>query len=100
LGDRVSIGPGTVIITGKFLFKEPGLKMVDGLAEDATKAEYGRVEIQNDVYIGANCTILSDVVIGEGSVIGANSLVNKDVPPWSVMVGSPCKKIGDRPRIE
>ena len=33
---------------------------------------------------------------GKGAVIGANTLVNKDVEPWGIYVGSPCKKIGER----
>lgn len=48
-------------------------------------------EIGNDVWIGCNSTILRGVTIGDGAVIGANSLVNKDVPPYSIVVGSPAK---------
>lgn len=49
--------------------------------------------IGNDVWIGCNSTILRGVTIGDGAVIGANSLVNKDVPPYAVVVGSPAKII-------
>lgn len=48
-------------------------------------------KIGNDVWIGCNSTILRGVTIGDGAVIGANSLVNKDVPPYSIVVGSPAK---------
>jgi acetyltransferase-like isoleucine patch superfamily enzyme len=47
--------------------------------------------IGNDVWIGCNSTILRGVKIGDGAVIGANSLVNKDVPPYAIVAGSPAK---------
>lgn len=49
--------------------------------------------IGNDVWIGCNSTILRGVTIGDGAVIGANSLVTKDVPPYAIVVGSPAKII-------
>ena len=48
-------------------------------------------KIGNDVWIGCNSTILRGVKIGDGAVIGANSLVNKNVPPYAVVVGSPAR---------
>jgi len=62
-------------------------------------ALYGKVVIEYDAYIGANCTIMPNLAVGEGAVIGAHSFVNKDVEPWSICVGSPCRKIGERPRV-
>ncbi len=50
-------------------------------------------KIGNDVWIGCNSTVLRGVTIGNGAVIGANSLVNKDVPPYAIVVGSPAKVI-------
>ena len=49
--------------------------------------------IGNDVWIGCNVTILRGVRIGDGAVIGANSLVNKDVPPFAIVGGVPAKII-------
>lgn len=51
------------------------------------------IEIGNDVWIGANATILRGVHIGDGAVIGANALVNKDVPPYAIVVGCPAQVI-------
>ena len=45
--------------------------------------------IGNDVWIGCNSTILRGVKIGNGAVIGANSLVKHDVPPYAIVVGAP-----------
>lgn len=51
----------------------------------------GDTIIGNDVWIGQNVTILPAVHIGDGAIIGANSLVAKDIPPYSVAVGNPCE---------
>ena len=52
--------------------------------------------IEEDVWIGADVRILSGVKIGRGSVIGASSLVLKDIEPYSINVGVPAKKIKSR----
>jgi acetyltransferase-like isoleucine patch superfamily enzyme len=53
----------------------------------------GTIAIGNNVWIGANCVILPDVIIGSGSVIGAGSVVTKDIPPNVVAFGNPCRPI-------
>lgn len=53
----------------------------------------GDILIQNDVWVGAKSTIMSGVTIGNGSVIGANTTVSKDVPPYAIVVGNPGKII-------
>lgn len=52
--------------------------------------------IEDNVWIGANSIILKGVTIGEGSVVGANSVVTKDIPPYSIAVGSPAQIIKNR----
>ncbi len=47
--------------------------------------------IGNDVWIGANSTVLAGIKIGDGAIIGAHSLVTKDVEPYSVVIGTPAK---------
>ena len=49
--------------------------------------------IGNDVWIAAGCIIKQGVKIGNGAVVGANSFVNKDVPPFAIVAGSPAKII-------
>jgi acetyltransferase-like isoleucine patch superfamily enzyme len=97
LGKRVSTGPGTVFLSATYSHA-PGLRMVDGLPEGAAIAIGGRLVVGDDVYIGARSVIMP-VTIGEGAVIGAGSFVNKDVEPYGIYVGSPAKKIGERPKL-
>ncbi len=54
------------------------------------------VEVGHDVWIGCNATILRGVKIGNGAVIGANALVDKDVPDYAVVAGCPAKVINYR----
>lgn len=52
--------------------------------------------IGNDVYIGYNVTVLGGVNIGNGSIIAANSLVNKNIPPYTIYGGVPAKLIKNK----
>ena len=51
----------------------------------------GDTVIGNDVWIGQNVTIMPGVHIGNGAIIGANSVVSKDIPPYAVAAGNPCR---------
>ena len=54
------------------------------------------ITVGNDVWIGAGAVILDGTHIGNGCVIGANTLVNKDIPDYSIAVGNPVKIVGHR----
>lgn len=56
----------------------------------------GGVNIGDDVWIGANCVVADGVTIGKGSIIGASSLVTKDIPEYSIAFGSPAKVVRSR----
>ena len=64
-----------------------------GRKEKVTE-KIGCIEICDNVFVGADTLILYDVKIGENCIIGAGSLVTKDIPPNSVAVGRPCRVIG------
>lgn len=56
----------------------------------------GDVIIEEDVWVGANVTVLAGVTVGRGSVVAAGSIVTKNVPPYSVVAGTPAKVIAKR----
>jgi len=55
-----------------------------------------RVRIERDVWLGTKVTVCRGVLIGEGTVVGANAVVTKDLPAFSVSVGVPARVIKDR----
>lgn len=87
IGDRVMIGAHTSI---------------SSLTHDYTSHEMFKslvmkpVVINDDVWIGSNCVILPGIEVGKGSVIGAGSVVTKNVEPYSIVAGNPARKIKDR----
>lgn len=70
------------------------------LAHDASTFNYvgyskiGKVKIEDNVFIGASSIVLPGVTIGKNSIIGAGSVVTKDIPENSIAVGNPAKVIG------
>jgi acetyltransferase-like isoleucine patch superfamily enzyme len=58
------------------------------------------VTIENDVLIGCNSIVLRGVRIGTGALVGAGSVVTRDVPPWTVVAGNPAKFVREIPLDE
>lgn len=83
IGDDVLIGHNVVIATLNHLM-EPHLR--SGMIPKP-------VRIGNKVWIGSNVTILPGVTIGDNAVVGAGSVVTRDVPPNTIVVGNPAKYI-------
>lgn len=91
IGNHVMIGPHVVIASGNHDYKQVEKPM--RFAGNLTK---GPIVIEDNVWIGANVTITDGVRIGHDSVIGANSVVTKDVAPYDVVGGVPARVIGNR----
>ena len=58
------------------------------------KSEYRETLVKRGVTLGANCTIVCGVTIGEYAFVGAGTVVNKNVPAYALMVGVPARQIG------
>jgi acetyltransferase-like isoleucine patch superfamily enzyme len=91
IGKNVMVGPHCVFASGNHEFRNLEVPM-----RFAGSFSNGPIIIEEDVWIGANCTITDNVRIGKGAIIGANSLVNKDVQPYDIVGGVPAKKIKSR----
>lgn len=92
IGSNVLIGPRLTIECDDHKFNKVGETMWNYQNKKSIK----HIKISNDVWIGANVTIIGGVEIEEGSVIASQSLVNKNIPPYSVYGGIPAKFIKDR----
>ncbi|MBD8066009.1 N-acetyltransferase [Devosia sp. PTR5] len=58
------------------------------------KAEYRPTLVRRGATLGANCTVVCGVTIGEHAFVGAGAVINKDVPDYALMVGVPARRIG------
>lgn len=83
IGDDVFIGPKCNLIT-----------INHDINPDNRSATYGKpIKIEDKVWIGINATILPGVTLGYGCIVGANSVVTKDVPPMTIVAGNPARII-------
>lgn len=58
------------------------------------KSEYRNTLVKKGATLGANCTILCGIILGEYAFVGAGAVVNKDVKPYALMVGVPARQVG------
>jgi len=91
IGDNVSIGPNLTLIIDSRPNNSEELKNMQYIKEVLIKND--KIIIENDVWIGANVTIFPGIKIGKCSVIGAGSVVIKDIEPYSIYAGVPAKRI-------
>lgn len=93
IGNKVIFGPHPTIITGDHRIDVIGKYIID-VADDEKLPEHDApVIIEDDVWCGANVTILKGVTIGRGSVVAAGSVVTKSCAPYSIIGGVPAKLI-------
>lgn len=88
IGNDVMIGFGVHIMDTDFHSIDPGIRL-----SGCDKARTAPVVIADKVFIGAQALIMKGVTIGEGAVVGAGSVVTKNVPPYSVVAGNPATVI-------
>lgn len=90
IGKECSIAPNVIMVGSNHLFKDPTTSI------KSQGSELLGIIIEDDVWIAANVTILDGVTIGKGSVVAAGAVVNKSVPPYTIVGGVPAKEIGKR----
>jgi acetyltransferase-like isoleucine patch superfamily enzyme len=85
IGDRASISPRVTFV----LHTQPNESRI----VPYVNSHKGSIAIDADAWIGTGAVILPNVTIGEGAVVGANSVVTKSVAPYTVVGGVPARKI-------
>ncbi|MFC5269344.1 acyltransferase [Adhaeribacter terreus] len=96
--DFVTIAAGSRIICGSDKFLGAGFTSVTVPDEYRDDVDFTTVKCCKFAGIGTNVVIMPGVTIGEGSVIGACSLVTKDTEPWTIYIGTPARPIKIRPK--
>jgi acetyltransferase-like isoleucine patch superfamily enzyme len=88
IGNNVGVGANTTIIDTDFHSFNPVERLMNPLIAKTTP-----VTIEDGAFIGMNCLILKGVTIGQNSIVGAGSIVSRDVPPYAIVAGNPAQVI-------
>ena len=102
IGDFVAIGGGSYFRTANHKSSDVSIVIMDQGHEAKAIEFMGKsysIVVEDDVWISTNCIILSGAHIGEGSVIGAGSVVSSYIPPFSIVMGNPARLIANRKKI-
>lgn len=90
LGRHVLVGDNVSFRTADHEFADLGKPMLE------QGERRGSIIVEDDVWLGANVTVLRGVRIGCGAIVGANAVVTRDVPAFAIVGGVPARIIGDR----
>jgi len=96
IGNYCAISAGTMMYSSSNYYLDEHGNKITGSAmapKWMQRIIKGKISMQDYSFVSVNCAILPNVVIGKHSLVGANSVVNKDVEEYTVVVGSPAKKI-------
>lgn len=91
IGRKVIFGPRPTIVTGDHRTNLIGKYIIDVTTEEKLPENDLPVVIEDDVWCGANVTILKGVTIGRGSIVAAGAVVTQSFPPYSIIGGVPAK---------
>jgi len=105
IGDDVLISYGCILADSdnhstKYSIRKKDLADWKQRKHDWTTTNSKPIKIYMGVWIGARAIILKGVTIGEGAIVGAGSVVTKDVPAWTIVAGNPAKVIREIPEDE
>lgn len=89
VGEKVLFSPNVYLTDCDHAYEEVGIPVME---QGTVKRDYG-VVIKDHAFVGINTVIIGNVTVGQGSVVGANSVVTKDIPDYCVAVGAPAKVV-------
>ena len=98
--DFSAVGPRCTLLGATDDYKGDGFIGLKIFGDEFRNMEIGDIILEKHAHVGAGTIILPGVTIGEGCSVGAGSLVTKDLPEWTICVGSPCKPIKDKPKTK
>lgn len=88
IGKNVQLGNFVNLWTGSHDYNDPYFRSMPG--------KRGPIEIEDYCWLGPRSTVLYSVIIGKGAVVGAGSIVTKNVSAYSIVTGIPAKKVAER----
>jgi acetyltransferase-like isoleucine patch superfamily enzyme len=92
--DDVFIGHGVMFVNDKY----PRATAAGGGLQTQADWEVIPTIVERGASLGSNATILCGITIGEGAIVGAGSVVTKDVPPHTIVAGNPARVLREVPR--
>lgn len=95
VGDFCGFGAGCRMITGSDDFSGQSLTNPT-VPIEFRKVELGKITVGRHVMLGTNCIVLPNVTIGDGAIVSAGSIIDRDLDPWSLFVGTNPRRIGKR----
>lgn len=91
IGAYTMLAPGVKVVGNDHVFQRPGTAIIF-----SGRPPFKQTKIGRDVWVGANAVVISGTNIGDGAIVGAGSIVTRDVPPLTVVGGVPARVIGKR----
>lgn len=91
IGSHVMLAPQVALVTGDHRIDVVGSLMAD--VKEKTQDSDRPIRIEDDVWIGFRAIILKGVTVRRGAVVGAGSVVTRDVPPYAVVAGNPARVV-------
>lgn len=95
IGENVLFGPNVVVVSSQHRWDISATLPI--IEQGHRKA---KIEIGDDCWIGANAVVTPGVSLGQGTVVGAGSVVTSSTEPYSIVAGAPARKIGTREHSE